>query len=180
MDSDVVCITNANRQLQATSGNVGKVKVEELKKRLLEINPLANVEARQEIYNPETRESFDLESYDYIIDAIDSLSYKVDLLITAMATGKTVLSSMGAACKRDPTRIHATSIWKTKGCPLAREVRKRLQEVVKNVSWVPERAPLSVAACRQAFIVPVPGLLAELAMPPAMVPEGWQAEAGGD
>lgn len=127
VDSDVICITNANRQLQATSGNVGKVKVDELRMRLLEINPLADVAARQEIYSPDTRDNFALESYDYILDAIDSLSCKVDLLITAMATGKTAFSSMGAACKLDPTRIRTASIWETKGCGLAREVRKRLR-----------------------------------------------------
>ncbi|MGE4489458.1 MAG: ThiF family adenylyltransferase [Kiritimatiellales bacterium] len=127
VDNDVICETNINRQLQATSQNIGRVKVEALKERLLEICPDAQVNALQTVYNQDTRGSFDLASYDYVIDAIDSLSHKVDLIASAMEAGVTLFSAMGAAAKLDPTSIHVDSIWKTHGCRLARFVRKRLR-----------------------------------------------------
>ncbi|MBT3380672.1 MAG: tRNA threonylcarbamoyladenosine dehydratase [Lentisphaerae bacterium] len=127
VDSDVICITNLNRQLQTTRANVGKVKVTELAARLGSICPDAQIVPVQEVYNEHTRDSFDIAAYDYVIDAIDSLSYKVDLLATASQADCTVFSAMGAACKLDPTRIRVDSIWNSQGCPLAREVRKRLR-----------------------------------------------------
>ncbi len=132
VDSDLVCITNVNRQLQATSFNVGKSKVEELRDRLTAINPNAKIEALQHVYKPDTRDFFDLDSYDYVIDAIDSLSCKIDLIASCLQKGKTIYSAMGAALKMDPTRIKVGSIWKTKHCPLAREVRKGLRK--RNVA----------------------------------------------
>lgn len=128
VDNDVICLTNVNRQLQATAGNAGQVKVHELRARLMSLNPQAVIEARAEIYSPETRDAFNLSAYDYVIDAIDSLACKTDLLATAMTAGKRVYSSMGAACKLDPSRIRVASIWKTSGCPLAREVRRGLRQ----------------------------------------------------
>ncbi len=128
VDNDVICITNVNRQLQATAGNVGQVKVHELRTRLMALNPQASIEARAEIYSAETRDTFNLSAYDYVIDAIDSLACKIDLLATAMTAGKRIYSSMGAACKLDPSRIRVASIWKTSGCPLAREVRRGLRQ----------------------------------------------------
>lgn len=127
VDSDLVCITNVNRQLQATKKNIGKVKVEELKDRLLSINPDADINALQDVYSEETRESFNLESYDYLIDAIDSLSCKLDLITTALSRNLKLFSAMGAACKLDPTRVKIADIWKTLGCPLAKRVRKELR-----------------------------------------------------
>lgn len=128
VDSDVVCITNVNRQLQATRTNVGAVKVLELSARLQSVNPDAEVVPLQKIYDEHTRDQFEIASFDYVIDAIDSLSSKIDLLCTAIATERTVYSAMGAACKLDPTRIKVDSIWKTSGCPLAREVRRGLRK----------------------------------------------------
>ncbi|MCF7849372.1 MAG: tRNA threonylcarbamoyladenosine dehydratase [Kiritimatiellales bacterium] len=127
VDNDVICITNVNRQMQATSGNVGAVKVEALKMRLLEINPSVDVLALQKVYNLETCESFDLPAYDYVIDAIDTLSHKVDLIARSMESGATLFSAMGAACKLDATTIRVSSIWESYGCKLARFVRKRLR-----------------------------------------------------
>ncbi|MCP4129542.1 MAG: tRNA threonylcarbamoyladenosine dehydratase [bacterium] len=128
VDSDRVCATNINRQLQATASTVGEVKVETLKKRLLDINPDAEIEAAQRIYSKETSASFNLDSYDYIIDAIDSLSNKIHLIETALECRGTLFASMGAALKLDPSRIQTAGIWKTEGCPLAREVRKALRK----------------------------------------------------
>ena len=127
VDNDVICVTNINRQLQATSKNVGKSKVEALRDRLLDIHPDAEVLALQLVYNQETRGEFDLSSYDYVIDAIDSLSHKVDLIASAMEAGVTLFSAMGAANKLDATTIRVDSIWKSQGCRLAKFVRKRLR-----------------------------------------------------
>lgn len=123
VDSDRVCVSNVNRQLLATSATVGQVKVDVLKKRLLEINPEANILALQKIYSAETAEEFHLEEYDYIIDAIDSLSNKADLLMRACKTKAKVFASMGAALKLDPTQIMVDEFWKVKGCPLAAALR---------------------------------------------------------
>lgn len=127
VDSDLVCVTNVNRQLQATPQTVGKVKVFELRRRLLELNPAADVLAVQKVYDITTRDDFDLGSHDYVIDAIDSLSNKLGLLWSAVRSGATVYSAMGASARLDPTRVRVGSVWKTEGCPLARKVRKRLR-----------------------------------------------------
>ena len=128
VDSDRVCITNINRQLMATAKTVGKVKTDVLRERLLEINPKADIVALQKIYSPETSESFELDSYDFIIDGIDSLSNKVHLLQTATKTNATLFSSMGAALKMDPTRIKVAEFWKVQGCPLGAALRSRIKK----------------------------------------------------
>lgn len=128
VDNDVVCETNINRQMQATSKTIGQLKVEALKARLLDIHPDAQIETMPIAYNRDTREGFDLSRYDYVIDAIDSLSHKVNLIASAMEAGTTLFSAMGAASKIDPTSIQVDSIWKSKGCRLARFVRKRLRK----------------------------------------------------
>jgi tRNA A37 threonylcarbamoyladenosine dehydratase len=135
VDSDRVCITNINRQLMATTQTVGQVKVEALKERLLSINPSAEITALQKIFSQETAEEFNLDSYDYIIDAIDSLKDKAQLILTACKTGATLFSSMGAALKLDPTRIKVTEFWKVQGDPLARAIRKKF----KHYGQFPEK-----------------------------------------
>jgi len=128
VDSDLVCITNVNRQLMATTQTVGQVKVEALKERLLTINPEAEITALQQIFSEETAESFQLETYDYIIDAIDSLKDKATLILLACQTRARLFSSMGAALKLDPTRIQVTEFWKVKGDPLARALRNKFKK----------------------------------------------------
>ncbi len=127
VDSDRVCMTNVNRQLMATTKTVGKVKVDVLKERLLDINPAANITAIQDIYSAETAESFHLSSYDYIIDAIDSLKDKADLILRATKTDAKLFASMGAALKMDPTKISVAEFWKVKGCPLAAALRRKFK-----------------------------------------------------
>ena len=129
VDSDRVCVTNVNRQLMATSKTVGQVKTELLRDRLLEINPKAEITALQKIYSPETSGSFQLDSYDFIIDAIDSLSNKVHLIQTASQTDAVFFSSMGAALKMDPTRIKIAEFWKVNGCPLGAALRGRIKKL---------------------------------------------------
>jgi len=128
VDSDRICVTNVNRQLHATSLTIGEVKTEALKKRLLEINPKAKINALQKIYDAESRDSFHLNDFDYIIDAIDSLSNKADLIRTATKTKATLFSSMGAALKVDPTRIRVDEFWKVKGDPLAAAMRRNIRK----------------------------------------------------
>jgi len=127
VDSDRVCVTNINRQLLATTKTVGKVKVDVLKERLLEINPSATITAIQAIYSEETSDSFHLDTYDYIVDAIDSLRDKAHLILAATRTRAVLFSSMGAALKLDPTRISVAEFWKVRGCPLAAALRRRFK-----------------------------------------------------
>lgn len=128
VDADVICPTNVNRQAQATSLNIGKPKAEELRKRLLEINPEANVTAIMEMYDETTCGKFDLKSFDYVLDAIDTLRCKVLLLKRSLDAGVKVYSSMGAASRLDPTQIRVAPVSATKGCPLARVVRQRMRQ----------------------------------------------------
>lgn len=127
VDSDVVCTSNINRQLMATTETVGQVKVEVLKERLLSINPSAEITAIHEFFTAETAESFHLDTYDYIIDAIDSLKDKAHLILMACQTEATFFSSMGAALKLDPTHIKIAEFWKVQGDPLARVLRKKFK-----------------------------------------------------
>ena len=129
VDSDRVCITNINRQLMATTKTVGRVKVEALKERLLEINPKAEILALQKIYDETTAADFHIEEYDYIIDAIDSLKDKAQLILEACKTKATFISSMGAALKMDVSKIGVAEFWKVKGCPLARALRGKFRKM---------------------------------------------------
>jgi tRNA threonylcarbamoyladenosine dehydratase len=127
VDSDVVCVTNINRQVQATSQSIGKPKTEELRARLLEINPSATVTAMQTVFGRSTANQFDFANCDYVIDAIDSISNKVELIIRASQGGAKVYSALGASNKLDPTRIRIASLWNSQGCPLGKYVRKLLR-----------------------------------------------------
>lgn len=127
VDSDRVCITNINRQLMANLSTVGKVKVEALKEHLLLINPKAEIDARQKIFCEETAAEFHLDSYDYIVDCIDSLKDKAFLILLATRTRAKFLSSMGAALKLDPTKVKTGEFWTVKGCPLARAIRNKFK-----------------------------------------------------
>ena len=136
VDSDRVCTTNINRQLMATTQTIGQVKVDALKERLLTINPSAEITALQQFFTADTAESFDIGSYDYIIDAIDSLKDKALLILMATSLpslrgdgrgAPKFFSSMGAALKLDPTRIKIAEFWKVQGDPLARALRNRFK-----------------------------------------------------
>lgn len=129
VDSDRICITNINRQLMATFKTVGQVKVDALKNRLLEINPKAEITTFQQIYSAETADSFHIDTYDYIIDAIDSLENKALLIRKACETKATFFSSMGAALKMDPMKVDVAEFWKVKGCPLAAALRRKFKKM---------------------------------------------------
>lgn len=127
VDADKVCETNINRQLLATTSTVDGVKVEVMKCRLLDINPSAKVTALEKRYNEETAGEFNLDEYDYVIDAIDSLSDKALLIRNACDAKTTLFASMGAALKTDSSRIATAEFWQVKGCPLAAALRRRFK-----------------------------------------------------
>lgn len=127
VDCDMVCDSNINRQLMATTRTVGRPKVEVMRERLLEINPEADITALQEVFSAETAGNFDLDAYDYVIDAIDSLRDKALLILRACESKACLFSSMGAARKLDPQRVKVTEFWKVEGDPLARTLRKRFK-----------------------------------------------------
>jgi len=127
-DYDTVCVSNVNRQVQATSLSVGQPKAEALKQRLLEINPSCEITAWNEVFSKENAACFGIEKADYAIDAIDSLPFKLDLIQICCASGVKLFSSMGMARKMDPTRIKIADFWKTAACPLARLVRAGLRK----------------------------------------------------
>jgi len=128
VDSDKVCHSNVNRQLQATTKTIGRIKVDVLKERLLEINPNAEITTIENVYSDENNDFFELEKYDYIIDAIDSLKDKIALLLNATKTPAKVYSAMGAALKVDPTKVKVAEFWDVKGCPLGSIIRKRMRQ----------------------------------------------------
>ncbi len=138
VDSDTICVTNVNRQAQATALNVGAVKAEALRQRLLEINPHAAIEARRVAYDAGTCDQFDLGRYDFVVDAIDSLKNKVLLIEQCVRASVKFWSSMGAAARMDPMQIRTGTLDQTRGCPLARAVRQELRR---------RRVPLEAVRC---------------------------------
>ena len=128
VDFDRVDVTNINRQLMATQQTIGQVKVEALRERLLTINPQAEITALCKLFDEESAPTFALDSYDFIIDAIDLLKDKALLIELACQTKAKFFSSMGAALKLDPTRVQVAELWKVKGDPLARALRNRFKK----------------------------------------------------
>ncbi|MBP5482713.1 MAG: tRNA threonylcarbamoyladenosine dehydratase [Bacteroidales bacterium] len=126
VDPDCVDVTNINRQLPATTATVGRPKVQVLKERLQEINPSAQIEALQERYT--LGADFSLDNYDCIIDAIDSLTDKMNLLLEASRAHGALFSSMGAACKIDPTKVRVAEFFSVRGCPLGSALRKKMRQ----------------------------------------------------
>lgn len=127
IDDDCICLTNVNRQIHATMKTIGKPKVEVMRDRILEINPKAQVEIHQLFYLPDNAEKVMNGHFDYIIDAIDTVTAKIDLVIRAREMGIPIISSMGTGNKLDPTRLEITDISKTTVDPLARVMRKELR-----------------------------------------------------
>ena len=132
VDSDCISESNVNRQLMATTRTIGQEKVEALRDRLLEINPNAQITAIRRAYSAETADSFEMERYDYILDAIDSLKEKADLILRATRTPAVFFSSMGAACKVDPRGVKVAEFWNVRGCPLGAAIRKKYKQ---NHTW---------------------------------------------
>ncbi len=145
VDYDDICLTNVNRQVHATRKTVGKSKVDVMKERLLEINPKMEIEAMKELYNEETAEKLLLNEYDYVIDAIDMVSSKLNLIQRCSEMNIPIISCMGAGNKLDPTKLVVEDIYKTSVCPLARVMRYELKKRgVKKLKVVySKEAPLT-------------------------------------
>ena len=128
VDSDVVSLSNINRQIIATHKTLGMYKTEAARDRILEINPETEVELHTVFFDETRLSEFDFSSYDYVVDAIDSLGAKIELIAAAKAAGTPIISAMGAGNKLDPTRFEVSDISKTEVCPLARAVRVALRK----------------------------------------------------
>ena len=128
VDDDKVCLTNINRQIIATRSSVGKYKVDVMKERILDINPKAEVETYKCFYLPENADAFDFTKYSYVVDAVDTVTAKIEIIMRAKACNVPVISCMGAGNKLDPTKFEVTDIYKTSVDPLARVMRKKLKE----------------------------------------------------
>lgn len=128
VDDDKVCLTNLNRQIIATRKTVGKYKVDVMRERMLEINPDCDVRVHKCFYLPETAAEFNFSDYDYVVDAVDTVTAKVTLVLEAQKAGVPIISCMGAGNKLDPSRFRVADIYKTQGCPLARVMRTALRK----------------------------------------------------
>ena len=172
VDNDVVSLSNINRQIIATRRTVGRYKVDVMAERIADINPDASVEAKNLFFGEETQELFDWESYDYVVDAIDSVSSKVALILRAQKAGVPVISSMGAGNKLEANRFKVADIYDTSVCPLARvmrqQLRKRGVQSLKVVysdeepRTIPEATEVSAGKRvpgSTAFVPPAAGLL---------------------
>lgn len=171
IDNDVVSVTNINRQLCALTSTVGRPKVEVVAERLRDINPRIEVTERQEFFLPETAGSFDFTGYDYVIDAIDTVSGKIAIIECSVAAGVPVISCMGTGNKLDPTAFRVADISKTAVCPLARVMRRELkkrgishvrvvysEEIARQSAGADERGrPLPASI---SFVPSVAGLIA--------------------
>lgn len=128
VDDDKVCLTNINRQVIALRSTVGKFKVDVAAERIKDINPDCSVCARKTFFTPETAENFNFADYDYVVDAIDTVTGKIEIAVRAQAAGVPVISCMGAGNKLDPTRFEVADIYATSVCPLARVMRRELKK----------------------------------------------------
>jgi len=160
-DDDRICLTNLNRQIIATRSTVGRYKVDVMRERILDINPSAEVSAHKLFYDPDTADGIDLSVYDYIVDAVDTMTAKLELVSRANACGVPIISSMGAANKLDASAFEVADIYETTMCPMARimrrELRKREIRALKVVySKEPAMTPLEdqASSCRGHCICP--------------------------
>lgn len=128
IDDDKVCLTNLNRQIIATHSTVGRYKVDVMKERILDINPDCQVETHQCFYLPETKEQFDFTRYSYVIDAVDTVTAKIQLVLQAKEAGVPIISSMGAGNKLNPAIFEVADIYHTSVCPLAKVMRRELKK----------------------------------------------------
>ncbi|CUH97670.1 hypothetical protein P22_3805 [Propionispora sp. 2/2-37] len=128
VDDDCICLTNINRQLHATRKTIGRPKVEVMRERILEINPQAEVTVFQTFYLPENAAELIRDDYDYIVDATDTVTAKLDLVVRAHERNIPIISCMGAGNKLDPTRLEVTDIFRTSVCPLAKVMRQELRK----------------------------------------------------
>ncbi len=161
IDDDKVCLTNINRQILATRSTVGKYKVDVARDRILDINPHAVVNTYKTFYMPNNADQFDFTQYDYVVDAIDTVTGKIELIEQAKKSGTPIISSMGAGNKMDPSAFEVADIYKTSVCPLAKVMRRELKKRgIKKLKVVySKEQPLEpiddmAISCRQHCICP--------------------------
>ena len=163
VDSDKVCLSNLNRQIIATESSIGKYKVDVMKERILDINPEAVVNVHKCFYLPETKDEFDFSQYSYVVDAVDTVTAKIQLVMEAAEAGVPIISSMGAGNKLDPTAFQVADIYKTSVCPLAkvmrRELKKRGIKKLKVVYSREQPVVKNVVPASVAFVPSVVGLI---------------------
>lgn len=161
IDDDKVCLTNINRQIIATRKTVGRYKTEVMKERMLEINPDIEVTLHQCFFLPETAEDFHFEDYDYVVDAVDTVTAKIELVMKCKEIGVPIISSMGAGNKLDASAFQVADIYKTQMCPLAKVMRrelkkrgvKRLKVVYSEEKPISPREDMSIS-CKSNCICP--------------------------
>ncbi|WP_312941835.1 tRNA threonylcarbamoyladenosine dehydratase [Oscillibacter sp.] len=161
IDDDRVCLTNVNRQIFATRKTVGQYKVDVAQQRILEINPDAAVRTYKTFYAPQTAAQFDFKQYDYVVDAIDTVTGKLELIEQAQRVGVSIISSMGAGNKMNPAALEVSDIYKTSVCPLARVMRRELKKRgIRKLKVVYSREPAMTPiddmtiSCRTQCICP--------------------------
>ena len=163
VDSDKVCMSNLNRQIIATESCIGKYKVDVMKERILDINPEAVVNVHKCFYLPETKDEFDFSQYSYVVDAVDTVTAKIQLVMEAAEAGVPIISSMGAGNKLDPTAFQVADIYKTSVCPLAkvmrRELKKRGIKKLKVVYSKEQPVVKNTVPASVAFVPSVVGLI---------------------
>lgn len=166
VDHDIVCLSNLNRQLPALHSTIGRPKVSVLKERIADINPLCQVKALQEYYQKGNREEFYLKSYDYVVDAIDSIESKVDLIKHSVESKVKIVSAMGAGNRLNPSGYRVGDISETFGCPLAKIIRRKLRElgIEKGVKTVFSPGPIISAkeggvVGSISFVPPIVGMM---------------------
>ena len=159
VDRDVVSESNINRQLIALYSTVGKDKVEVMRDRIADINPQAEVDARKCFYLPDTAGDFDFSGYDYIVDAVDTVTAKIELIQRAIASGTRIISCMGTGNKLDPSQLEITDISKTTVCPLARVMRKELKKrgIDRLTVLYSKEKPIAVGGALPGSVAFVPG-----------------------
>ena len=158
IDNDTVSLTNINRQIIALHSTIGQPKVDVMKERVLDINPNADVKAFQCFYLPETRDRFDFSKYDYVVDAVDTVTAKIQLIVQAKEAGVPIICSMGAGNKLDPTQFEVADISQTSVCPLARVMRQECKKRgLKNIKVVYSKEKPVVAANIQNETVELKG-----------------------
>ena len=163
IDNDLICLTNINRQIHATSKTVGKKKTETMKERILDINPKAGVDTIDDLYLPDQADRFFVMHYDYVVDAIDTVTGKIDLVLQCRDRHIPIICSMGAGNKLDPTKFEVTDIYKTSVDPLARVMRKKLKENrVKKLKVVYSKEKPARRAARATAICVAPCQAASL------------------
>lgn len=142
IDDDKVCLTNLNRQIIATRSTVGRDKVDVMKERILDINPDCRVEVHKCFYLPETKDAFDFSQYSYIVDAVDTVTAKIQLVMEAKEKDTPIISSMGAGNKLNPADFEVADIYQTSVCPLAKVMRRELKKRgVENLKVVYSKEP---------------------------------------